>query len=271
MPHITQVAATEYETGQIFSTFIKPKKEISVEAAMVTGICGGPPGSLIYKGKQVPAPPCKDGMLRFLEWLGKWKSPIVLVAHNCRNFDSKVLTVALEGVDLLSDFTEKVAAFGDSLKLFRKKIPDQESYKQEDLVTKILQKSYNAHNAEGDVTALRELMRYTNVTPKDVAKFTFPSNECHLQNIFQKEKAKNITSFHPLIGQGVLKTSLAENIAGSGLSVKHLKLIYKRDKNDGLRYAFTAKNSSGRPRVTDHKKTLETVLPAMAKYFEEQE
>ena len=48
---------------------------------------------------------------------------------------------------------------------------------------------------------------------------------------------------HVLIGKDIVKTSVAENIAGSGVAFSHLKLIYDRDRDDGLTCVFSSKTS----------------------------
>ena len=82
---------------------------------------------------------------------------------------------------------------------------------------------------------------------------------------------QNIDSLVPLIGAGIMQRPTAENIAGSGLNLHHLRVIARRDTGDGsdnLRAAFTMLNSERKPRVTNHKKTLEEVIPKIIKYFE---
>ena len=49
------------------------------------------------------------------------------------------------------------------------------------------------------------------------------------------EKAKNVGSLHALISEGIVKMATAENIAGSGLKLCHLRSIYDRQGEDGLR------------------------------------
>lgn len=67
------------------------------------------------------------------------------------------------------------------------------------------------------------------------------SSDCRFQQeMFNADKSKNIRPLHVLIGKGVMKTSPAENIAGSGLGVSHLELIYDRDVQDGLSCIFSS-------------------------------
>lgn len=73
--------------------------------------------------------------------------------------------------------------------------------------------------------------------------------------IFNETKSRNIDSLHCLIASGVLKTATAENIAGSGLNLHHLQLIWQRDGEDGLLNVLSAKNSldnQGLPKTSDY-------------------
>ena len=64
-----------------------------------------------------------------------------------------------------------------------------------------------------------------------------------------------------------MKRPTAENIAGSGLIVVHLRKIVLRKGEDGLMDIFTENNSNGKPRVTSVKSVLDEVIPKIVKYF----
>ena len=82
------------------------------------------------------------------------------------------------------------------------------------------------------------------------------------------EKRKNFPLLPPLVASGVMKTATAENVASSGLNLKHLLTTFNRNGEDGLYNIFTVKNSEGLSRVTSVKRTLESVIPNLAAYFE---
>ena len=73
-----------------------------------------------------------------------------------------------------------------------------------------------------------------------------------------------------LVAFCIMKTATAENIAGSGLNVQHLKKINESSGEDGLRSTFTMTYGEGQPRVTNAKRTLEDVVPKLAQYFEKE-
>ena len=58
----------------------------------------------------------------------------------------------------------------------------------------------------------------------------------------------------------------AENIAGSGLALGHLKTIFDRNGEDGLMCVFTSK-TDGKPRVSSTTKVLENVIAKLCDYF----
>ncbi len=272
MPDITQIAAKEYEGGAMFSAYVLPEKEISLEAEQVTGLSidftQNKEKIMKHNGHDVCAKPCETVLQEFITWMTKL-GKICLAAHNVRGFDSKVLVNALQQHNLVTDFMITVPAFSETLRLFKEKLPQRKSYSEESLVKDLIGRPYDSHNAIGDVEALTELLKVVKATPKDMIKYSFPPMECVFQDQFRIQKSQNFLSYQPLIGQGIVKTNMAENIAGSGLSVAHLSLVYKRKNVDGLRDVLSAKNQQNRPRVTDQKKTLDSLVPALAKYFDD--
>lgn len=89
-----------------------------------------------------------------------------------------------------------------------------------------------------------------------------------LQDVFNETKSRNIDSLHCLIAMGVLKTATAVNIAGSGLNLHHLQLIWQRDGEDGcLDVLSSMKNSFDKPRVTKEKQLLENISPKSLLFF----
>lgn len=106
------------------------------------------------------------------------------------------------------------------------------------------------------------------MTTSDFVKHSYSAN-CHfLQEVFNETKSRNIDSLHCLIASGVLKTTTAENIAGSGLNLHHLQLIWQRDGEDGLMNVLSAKNSLDKPRVTKDKRLLGNIIPKLCCYFQ---
>lgn len=107
------------------------------------------------------------------------------------------------------------------------------------------------------------------MTKSDFVKHSYSAN-CHfLQNVFNETKSRTIDSLHRLIASGVLKTATAENIAGSGLNLHHLQLIWQRDSGDSFLNVLSAKNSLDKPSVTKDKRSLGNIIPKLCCYFQE--
>ena len=170
------------------------------------------------------------------------------------------------------DLCSSVRGFVDSILVFKIVFPKRDSYKQEDLVRNLLEKEYNAHNAVDDVECLFELLSVVLACDNKclLAKSFKPLDVKHSLES-NKEKRKNFPSLSPLISSGVMKTATAENVASSGLDLKHLKTIFIRNGEDGRYNVFIMKNSEGFPRVTSVKRALESVMPKLAAYFENKE
>ena len=267
MPHITQIAAQVMKTDARFSCFVSPKVPISVNAEQVTGMSFDGEHMTVH-GKPVDTVSISEALSKFMNFL-KNLGNVVLIAHNGRVFDFRVLSYAICKVGMVSEFSNHVLAFVDSLSLLRSKVPKLSSYKQEFLAGYFCQESYNAHDAVDDVKMLSKILCASGMTKEDCVKHSYASNSHFLQEDFNLAKARNVGSLHCLVASGVIKVATAENIAGSGLNLQHLKLVWQRDGEDGLRNIFTAKNSIEKPRVTKDAKLLGNIIPKLISYFEQ--
>lgn len=80
---------------------------------------------------------------------------------------------------------------------------------------------------------LAEILCASDMEKLEYIKHSYASN-CHfLQEKINLAKTQNINSLHVLVASGVLKIAKAENIAGSGLNLQHLRLVWQRDGEDG--------------------------------------
>lgn len=267
IPHIVQIAAKEHRTQTSFNCYIPPQLPMSNEAEKVTGIVWDGQ-KLFYKGAELNFVNIKVAISDFFMWLNQF-SNAVLVAHNGKNFDFRVLSTAVYNCNMYDNFTQIVMGFVDSLAVFRSGFPKIEKYNQPFLAQHFCKKEYNAHNAVDDVNMLDKILIAANVTSELLLKQCYHSNSHLLQENFIKAKAKNLPSFHPLIASGVMKMTTAENIAGSGLNCAHLKLIYVRKGEDGLIDVLMSKSACGKPRVSNDKKLMCSVVQKMGKMFSE--
>ncbi|XP_048769973.2 DNA polymerase III PolC-type-like isoform X1 [Ostrea edulis] len=266
MPHITQIGAVEIESGNVFSTYVQPKIPIEPGAEETTGIvCDGT--SVFAHGSKVTAVPICEAILNFLKWLGTFgKYGIILVAHNVRVFDFRVLSHAIDCIGLQEDFLEIVSGFTDSLSLIRSKHKKLEKYSQIFLAKHFCNETYSAHDAVEDVKMLSKILSVA-VSQSELSKAAYDAETPFLQDKFNSAKTLYLPSLNILVGNGVMKMNMAENVAGSGLGLHHLKLIHKRSGEDGLRNIFCAQTSRGKPRVTSDCKVLDYVVPKLCQFF----
>lgn len=262
LPQMTQIAAVELKSGSQFQTYVTPIIEISREATDVTGIAMVN-GEMTVNGQVVPSIPVKSAVDKFTTWISKFKN-VCIVAHNGRRFDFPIFVSILKKCGAMDKFLN--CAFIDSLSVFKKLYPKQ-SLKQVDLVSFLLGEQYDAHNAIADVLALGKLVQFVKLPAKDLMTHSFTPHAVSSNMDFNNAKALNLPSLNPLMSAGVIKRPTAENIAGSGLKMIHLKMLCNRGGEDALRDVFTVKNSEGLPRVSSNKKVLEDVVPKIAQYF----
>ncbi|KAH3733454.1 DNA polymerase III subunit epsilon-like [Dreissena polymorpha] len=157
MPHITQIAVKEKETGVSFSVYVMPKMPITPNATRLTGICVDFKGDMLVNGKRVEYVSAHRALTQLRTWLKQFKN-VVLVAHNGKAFDFPILMSALKNNKMVKSFLSSVTGFVDSLEVFRNKYPGRRSYKQVDLARKLLGTTYNEHNAIADVQTLTQLV-----------------------------------------------------------------------------------------------------------------
>ncbi|XP_021350881.1 uncharacterized protein LOC110448777 [Mizuhopecten yessoensis] len=221
---ITQLAA--YDGSDIFNQYIMPCQKVSATASSITGLTYDFHSNQMYHhGKPVISKDVRVVLLDFIEYLSKKKKPI-LFGHNIAAYDVPVLLKKLQESHLLSEFLQHITGCIDTLKLARRKFSKSEvgNYKQQNLVSKLLGKEYDAHDASADVTSLHELLGQLNYSEKDIFAF-------------------NVTAltdtFTPLMRASLITKPTARRLAQCGLCLRHLQLAFKRDTENGLRYVLS--------------------------------
>jgi len=239
-PQITQIAPSDLAGTRTFSKYVLPTEPISAGARQVTGLSVDVE-RLLHQWQPVHATDIQSALKLFSAW-EKSTPDCVLVAHNGRKFDFPVLVHAFNCAGLCDTFVDGTTTLVESLPLFRKAIPGRKSYKQEDLVHDILKTSYGANDAAEDVRTLANLLSHLNLDNKTVLTHSFTVRAVDKNMLFNKEKAKNVQLLSVLVFNSICKAPTAENIAGSGLNLKNLEAIYKRDGENGLTNTFMINN-----------------------------
>ncbi len=273
IPHIIQVSITKLTSGDNFNSYVFPKVPITEGATEITNITYDGT-KLMFDERAVPAKSWQTVSKDFVQWIEDsvgQNNKALLCAHNGRRFDSRVLMAALQAVNLDEKFLNTVVGFVDTMNVLGKKIGSKEGgISQQVLFSKYVGQSYNAHDATGDVSALIQILQHFKVSFDDFKGQSFPSVSVLQQERFLEEKRKNLPSLQVLLRDGnkVISACLAENIAGSGLRLEHLKCIYSREGMDGLKGVFAAKTTYGKSRIMRPGKNLDEHLRNIAQFFD---
>lgn len=155
---------------RLFNVYMLPRCKIAEGASKVTGLTSN--GRKLFLHKQpVDTVSIEEALQSFISFLKTFDKPL-LVGHNSKRFDCRILLRILEEFYLVDEFLEVVSGFLDTLLLSREmfKLP---KYTQASLVEHFLRRGYEAHNATEDVRALQDLYRVWNPNRELVKKHTF--------------------------------------------------------------------------------------------------
>lgn len=253
------------EDPATFDRYAVPKHGISPQASQANKLTVVA-GNLLYKSRPVKAVPLIDCLKEFVDFIKSLKSKVILVAHNGKVFDSRILFKALLEANLLSELETVVIGFIDTLPMFKQLLPGRKSYKQEELVD-CLNKNYDAHNGLEDVKSLKDLLLHLKPHDSVLSSHSFGVDFVRQSLQHHARITANFPSLKVLVSKKVLSKSMAQKIAGSGLNLQQISLIYARGGYDGLRSVFSAKRNgqNSQRRVTASKKVLRTLSDYLAK------
>ena len=108
-------------------------------------------------GKELECLDLVEGLLAFLEWLGRLGGNIILVAHKCLDFDAKVLLRNLEEFEI--PYCETIIGFSDSLLASRQLYPDIGSHKLSAMLWQVGLTVRESHDALEDAEDCRRICR----------------------------------------------------------------------------------------------------------------
>lgn len=155
---------------RLFNVYMLPRCRIAEGASRVTGLTSR--GQKLFLHKQpVDTIPIKEALELFISYLRTFNKPL-LVGHNSKRFDCRILLRILEEFYLIDEFLDVVSGFLDTLLLSREMFT-LPKYSQPFLVEHFLHRGYGAHNATEDVRALQDLYRVWNPNRQLVNKHTF--------------------------------------------------------------------------------------------------
>ena len=143
--------------------------------------------------------------------------------------------------------------------MFKKRYPNLESYSQQNIVSKVLNENYAAHNALADLESLEKLVSVSHISDIIFYESSISTKSFMLCYFHEKMTDVNLDTLNFLTKQKLHSGIMAKKIAASGLSLDHLKLAVSCGGLDGLTELFGEKLVTGKPRVTLLKSIVEKV------------
>ncbi|XP_042364518.1 protein PML-like [Plectropomus leopardus] len=168
---IVQLAAVS--GGHSLNLYVIPRCRMQRGAAKVTGFRVH--RQRLYLHRQlVLTNSLREVLVSFIAFLQMLGCPLV-IGHNIRRFDCRLLARALDELDLRADFESAVSGCVDTLPLAREMLKELglQSFRQENLVRELLGMNYKAHDALEDVRALQALYGVLQPTPDLISKHMF--------------------------------------------------------------------------------------------------
>ena len=161
-----------------FNSFVTPTQPMTTEAEDVTGILhDSTTNEMTQHGVPVQHKHAMNVLLDFIDFLKSLEKCIVLVAHNCRCFDSIILHNHLKLYNIWNYFCKFVTGFCDSLPYFRLLYPNLRNHKQKTVALEMFGEEYVAHDAMEDCKVLQNLVKKSCKEKMLLEKFFFHVNQ----------------------------------------------------------------------------------------------
>ncbi|XP_061168887.1 uncharacterized protein LOC133178151 [Saccostrea echinata] len=169
---------------------------------------------------------------------------------------------ALRACNKITEFSEVVDGFVDTLKLFKLVKPGLPSYRQENLCECLSDIVYSAHNAVDDVAALKSLVQ-SYFTPSvlnstDVRRSSITVQSVIASYFYSCQIRTNLPSLQSLVAGKISSQGIARKIAGSGLLYNHLQMAFNADTVNGISKLCQEKTGNS-VRVTKSQKIINSL------------
>lgn len=293
---LCQISAITEDGRKEFSNFILPKSNISYGAYLVNGLTiktiNG--SRTLCKANSPVLSVSTDNALRnFLSFLKQVKVsqdndcvPIV-IGHNSATFDVPIL-LRNSDTSFKDSLTEMNVHFADSQHLMKELIKGKHKAlelekggfckpNQGSLYTHLFNEQFDAHDALEDVRALRRIIfdSSLNLSRKTIVENSNVTAISHaLENMLYLDRRHELLQtfrnklFNESDENGPITKSMAQNIAGSGLSYNDLRNLYTTSGKRGIVAILSnppSISSSKTPRVTRTRR----ILAAIIKHFDQ--
>ena len=294
---ICQIAALPIsDRMKNWTHYILPRKDVKAEATTVNGLSINVNNKgeryMTKNGIEVESIPYEEGIKQFYHYICERgvqaikenpNTKLLLVAHNAFSFDAQVLINAFISIGINPKaLAKKNIGFADSLPLLREMRRDGNSVLTNEkgkslslpnLYIALFGDSYTAHDAFEDVQALYKVLFESelHVTTEQIL-----SHSCTVTSFIKRMKFHCETKKRNQTFKGTLApkqyndkrqhkdreitSEMAHKMAESGLAYEDLKDAYKKEGAQGLERVLKQEREDGKPRVTKHKRVINTVV-----------
>lgn len=159
--------------GHSLNLYVIPRTRMHKGASKVTGFKVRRQRLFLHR-QCVLTNSLREVLVSFIAFLRMLRRPLV-IGHNSRRFDCRLLARALDELDLRALFESSISGCVDTLPLARELLKDRSlhSFRQQNLVSELLGVDYRAHDALEDVRALQALYEVLQPTPEVLRRHIF--------------------------------------------------------------------------------------------------
>jgi len=182
---LLQIAAISQD-GFTFNTFIDPQGPLLLSTVNFLGIHYYK-GNLYRKGMKLQTKNISEALTDFMNWIGDFKDPVILIYHNGFNFDCSVMIRHLLKFKIA--IPPNLVKVGDNLPFFRTvlKPPEIENHKLSTLSKHFGVDQDMAHDALSDSITLKLICeKYTKNNKIDLAQI-FENCTRNIQDYINKQ------------------------------------------------------------------------------------
>ena len=276
------------ETGvEIFSEYILPLGTVRYAASRVGKLSVRAINGekrLCKENQPVDAISLEQALQRFLAFLVNVKRELnmepltILIGHNFSIFDTPIL-LRKSNVEFHSKLKELNVNFADSQILVKHLIKEKHpalqlssgnfcKSNQSSLYSHLFQEEFEAHDSLEDVKALQKILFTSSLqlSKEKIVNYSSVTNVCQAVDsmLYFDQRQEILQTFNGRLfnsddDNGVIKQSMALNIAGTGISYSDLCELYTKFGKKGLLAILSMPPSQSdlkRPRVTRTKRIL---------------
>lgn len=230
---VVQLAA--FSDNETFNAYSVPSVKMNSFAKGVNKISVSR-GKVYQNGREVATVSKKEMITSFIEFLSRQGEAVLLIGHNI-SYDFRILEAEIKHHNLFEIYSEKVAGSCESISFFKHQLPGWKSYKLE-IVCKVVCPDFNfeAHNALGDVLALKECLDRTGFDESMARQFSISTCK-HIEHIGELAKINTLAAALQPSGKKISRTVL-QNLVENGFDFERLQRLEEKDFLKEVRCCF---------------------------------